>query len=248
MSRIKKGQILVAALGMAFMGIAAFSMTLVQVARPLGMSVSVFASLLIAIAYVYGVRRISLSEMNAHSEEPEEIVNNVLRRISLRRAAGFFSINAVIILLAGLWLVKLGDTLAEYNFSIGSRSVVLGESFVGTIFLALVTSFPELIVSLSALRMGALSMAAGNVLGSNLCNMTLIPVMDIYFFPRMKHGILAAGSPQHLLTATLAIIITGIVISSLAYRSRRSFLRLGTDSWIMLALYLIGVYILFCVR
>ena len=44
-------------------------------------------------------------------------------------------------------------------------------TFVGTLFVAGATSLPELVVTISALRMGAVDLAIGNLLGSNLFNM-----------------------------------------------------------------------------
>jgi Ca2+/Na+ antiporter len=41
---------------------------------------------------------------------------------------------------------------------------------VGNLFLAISTSLPEVVVSLAAVRLGALDLAVGNVLGSNLFN------------------------------------------------------------------------------
>lgn len=50
----------------------------------------------------------------------------------------------------------------------------LGQTFVGALVLALATSLPELVVSFEAVRIGSPSMAIGNLVGSNLFNVTIL--------------------------------------------------------------------------
>src|SRR4030043_615018 len=83
--------------------------------------------------------------------------------ISLKRAAIFFTITALATAGAGIWLGFIGDEL--------SMVTGLKASFVGSLFLAVCTSAPEIVVSISALRLGALDMAGGDIIGSNLFNM-----------------------------------------------------------------------------
>ena len=85
-------------------------------------------------------------------------------------------------------------------------------SFVGTQFLALSTSLPELAASIAALRLGAPDLAITNVLGSNLFNMGFVLFLDdiAYVEGSLWHGI----SDIHMLTAIIAIVMTTIVIVS----------------------------------
>ncbi|MCK7514287.1 MAG: hypothetical protein MZV70_66565 [Desulfobacterales bacterium] len=71
----------------------------------------------------------------------------------------------------------------------------LGQTFVGNIFVAIATSLPELTVSIAALRIGAVDMAVGNIFGSNLFNMLILAVQDIFYFkgPILSH----VSSAQH---------------------------------------------------
>ncbi|SDE71556.1 cation:H+ antiporter [Thermus arciformis] len=57
------------------------------------------------------------------------------------------------------FLPSLAERLAE--------ETGLGAGFVGTAFVGAVTSLPEVVVTLSAARLGAFDLAAGNLLGSN---------------------------------------------------------------------------------
>jgi cation:H+ antiporter len=117
------------------------------------------------------------------------------------------------------------------------------KSFVGSLFVALATSLPELAVTLSALRMGALNMAIGNLLGSNLFNVAIIAVDDFFYRPG---ALLASVSPVHAVTAGSAITMTGLAMVGLFFRPIGRAMR--TVSWIslgMVAIYLLNTYVLF---
>ncbi|MCB2042338.1 MAG: sodium:calcium antiporter, partial [Rhodoferax sp.] len=116
-------------------------------------------------------------------------------------------------------------------------------SFVGSMFVAFVTTLPELAVTLSALRIGALDMAIGNLLGSNLFNVAIIAVDDLFY----RHGsLLADGSPVHAVTAGSAIVMTGLAMIGLFFRPRSRVLRaVGWVSLGLLAVYLFNTYVLY---
>ena len=58
-----------------------------------------------------------------------------------------FSINAVLVIVAAVFLPKVGEGIAE--------SKGLGQTFVGSIFIAIVTTIPEVVVSIAAVRIGS---------------------------------------------------------------------------------------------
>jgi cation:H+ antiporter len=130
--------------------------------------------------------------------------------ISLKKAVVFFVLAALATAAAGTWLGFIGNEI----------SIVTGlkASFVGSLFLAVCTSAPEIVVSISALRMGALDMAVGNVIGSNLFNMGVIVFLDDLFFT--KGPILSYASTDHIFTALIAMLMSCVVIIGLVYRPR----------------------------
>ncbi|MBL0097999.1 MAG: hypothetical protein IPP46_17010 [Bacteroidetes bacterium] len=66
---------------------------------------------------------------------------------------------------AGFALIIIGAALFLPHFAEGiAVHTGLGKSFVGTLFLAISTSL-EIAVSIAALRIGAVDMAVGNLLG-----------------------------------------------------------------------------------
>lgn len=146
----------------------------------------------------------------------------------------FFAIGALAIVGAGFWLSNTADAIVQ--------TTGWGRSFIGSFMLAVVTSLPELAVGIPLVRMGAFNMAIGSLLGSNLFNIAIIPATDIFF---TQGPILAHGSPNHILTAVLGIVMTNIVIIDLIYRAKRVPWRIGWGSISLIALYVVGSVTLF---
>mgnify|MGYP000560108180 CR=1 FL=1 len=117
------------------------------------------------------------------------------------------------------------------------------ESFVGTIFVAFVTSVPELVVTIAAVRIGALDMAIGNLLGSNLFDIAILALDDLLYLPG---PILSHVSATHGVSALSAMVMAGVAIIGLLYRPRtRVFRTVGWVSIFLLLVYLLNSYILF---
>jgi cation:H+ antiporter len=100
-------------------------------------------------------------------------------------------------------------------------------------------------VCIGVTRAGNFDMALGNIFGSNLCNTTFVPLLDLFY---REAPILASASPIHLLTIILQTILTCIFVVALVYRSRKSFLKLGWGVISMMIVYFIGVWLLFQVE
>ncbi len=150
--------------------------------------------------------------------------------IPLRRVCLYFAIAAAFIIGAGTWLAIIGDEIAAITG--------WGQSFVGSLLLGFTTTLPEITVSFAAMRMGAVDMAVANMIGSNLFNMTVIPIDDLLY---LQGPILASVSESHLTTALVVILMTGIFIAGLHFRPKR-FLRLSWCNLALIALFLLGAY------
>ena len=112
-----------------------------------------------------------------------------------------------------------------------ARTLGLSRSFVGTVLMALVTTLPEMAVTLGALRLGALDMAIGNLLGSNLFNVLVLAVDDAFY---VRGPLLADAAPVHANTAVTALVMTGLVIIGLVMRPQGRTLRVV--GWISVGL------------
>jgi cation:H+ antiporter len=145
-----------------------------------------------------------------------------------------FLLAALVVLVAGTALPAVADELAQ--------ALGLSRSFVGTVFMALVTTLPEMAVTVSALRLGALDMAIGNLLGSNLFNMVVLAIDDLAY---TRGPLLADAASVHAGTAATAMVMTGLVIVGLVMRPQGRGLRVA--SWVsagLLAAYLLNAGLL----
>jgi cation:H+ antiporter len=156
--------------------------------------------------------------------------------VSLKRVSTFFGIAALATIAAGTWLGFIGDELSQVTG--------LKASFVGTIFLAICTSAPEVVVSISALRLGALEMAVGNVIGSNLFNMGIVIFVDDLFYT--TGPILSYASMDHTGTALFAILMSCVVIIGLIFRPRFwPRIWVGIDTAVLVLLYFGAIFVLY---
>lgn len=149
--------------------------------------------------------------------------------MTLLAALSRYAAASAAVVAAGVWLPFIGDEIA----------IVMGwsDSFVGTIFISGVTTLPELVVTVSALRLGAVDMAIGNLLGSNLFNSLIVAIGDVAYG---KGPLLAAVSPAHAITAFAAVIMTGIFIVAMLYKPATR-LR-GAIGWVSIALLLVYLF------
>ena len=152
---------------------------------------------------------------------------------SLGRSYLHFAIAAFFLIGVGIWLATIGDEIAGVTG--------LGQSFVGSLFLAFSTSLPEITVSFAAMRMGAVDLAVANMIGSNLFNMTIIPIDDLLY---TKGPVLAAVSESNLIIGSAVILMTLIFIAGLHFKPKRYF-RLSWCNCILIILFFLGAYLNF---
>ena len=146
-----------------------------------------------------------------------------------------YALHALIVIGAAVFLPYFGEHIAA--------KTGMATSFFGTLFIAAATSLPELVVSLAALRMGALDMAVGNLLGSNVFNIFILGVDDIFY---REGSLFKAISPSHLLSVLVTIVMTAIVGLSLLFKPKKKQLWLfSLDTFIILLLYLLLIAYLF---
>ena len=145
--------------------------------------------------------------------------------------------NATLIIVSAIFLPKIGEGLAA--------TTGLGQTFVGNIFIAVSTSLPEVVVSIAAVRMGAVDLAIGNLFGSNIFNIFILALDDIFF---TKGAILSFVNSNHIISGLSAIAMTTNAIIGLTYRAERKKLFIAWDSAAIVAVYAINIMFLFLSR
>ena len=153
---------------------------------------------------------------------------------------------AAIIVAASWWLALIGDTLSTHEIKLIGRP--LGATFVGACFLALATSLPEIVTSVAAVRLGNLDLALGNIFGSNMFNIFVIPMLKVVSLVKGDALMLAehaVNSTQNVITGLLAILLTAIAVGGLVTQSqRRALRRFGYDSILIVVTYVAGMLLL----
>lgn len=172
--------------------------------------------------------------------------DQTLRRPVGAALVGRVAMMAAILVAASWWLARCGDVLSVHEIKMLGRP--LGATFVGALFLAVATSLPEVVTSIAAVRLGNLDMALGNIFGSNMFNIAVLPVLKVISLLRGDAFMLAgeaANATQNLITGLLAILLTTIAIGGLAYKSERRMLRrFGFDSILIAITYVGGMILL----
>ncbi len=218
-TRVHQGQVLSASFGILLLGLVSLSLILDEMLPVIGW-VSVSSVFFVGI-YLLAMRIIFTYEQRRLVEEfvAEMATEAEVRHPSPVRVYGLFALNAVLIVGAALYLPGLAETLAE--------TTGLGQTFFGTIFVALSTSLPEVVVSIAALRIGAIDMAVGNIFGSNLFNVGILALDDLFYTPG---PLLAAVEPSHIVAVLGAMVMTAIAVVGLTYRSGSKRLFIAWDA------------------
>ncbi len=165
-------------------------------------------SLLIIAFYVIAVWLIRSNADHGVQPQEEEIEEGLP---SLRAGIVGFALAAAALVFITPVMVSSANEIAELTG--------LGTSFIGTTLVAFTTSLPEAVTTLAAIKIGANDMAIGNLFGSNLFNMFVIGVNDIFY---TQGSFLSAINPSLLLVAITGVLMTGLgLIGNLAKLEKR---------------------------
>lgn len=229
LARAQEVHILSGGLGVLLLGLVALGVLMGPGLSSFGISGLGLLSIVIIILYAVGARMIAGLEKERLGEVLEQEARELdYAHISRGRAFFVFLSCAAAVILLGIWLSWIGDQLAA--------TTGLSRSFVGNLFLATSTSLPEISASLAAIRLGAIDLAIGNVLGSNLFNVLLFSVYDVAD-GRASYWISLTSANGF--AAVMAMMMTGVVIISLMYRaSPRTPYRLSWDGAALILMYL----------
>ena len=131
------------------------------------------------------------------------------------------------ILVFGLLLVLFAQRIADQSG--------LGTGFIGVTLLSCATSLPELTTSITAVRIGAYTMAISNIFGSNLIMLVLVFPADILF----RAGPILQGTSRTVqLSLAFGIAVTAIYLVGLIVRRKPKIATFGADSVLVLIMFL----------
>lgn len=149
---------------------------------------------------------------------------------------------------AGLWfLFGTGLLIFATKYLVSSSAEIaritgLGTTFVGTSLVAFVTSLPELVTTIAAARLGATDMAIGNLFGSNMFNIFVLALSDLFF---TQGALFSTLNPIFVLVASLGLIMTTLALIGNLARFRKRLLFIEVDALLLAVIYIGGMYFLY---
>ena len=132
-------------------------------------------------------------------------------------------VGVVLLFLLGLALmVKGGDSFVDGarllvdNGCILARLMGVPESVVALTLVALGTSLPELVTTLTALAKGEASLSVGNIIGANFLDLTVVPAASAF----VGGGILPMEAPRAQIDLLAALVLLALTLLPAWKRAR----------------------------
>ncbi len=128
------------------------------------------AMLLIFAVYMVLTVRQGLKNPTEHAEESLDITPQPLWK-------------EILLLVVGATLIAVGADLLVDHGTIIATELGVPETVIALTFVALGTSLPELITTITSLRKGHASLGIGNVIGANIFNLVLVSGVSVTLAP-----------------------------------------------------------------
>ena len=126
------------------------------------------------LVFIYYLLHMALSKKEKEVEDKNEKILSIPK--------------SIVFIIIGIGAIVLGSDLAVNN-AIGIASALgVSERIIGLTIIALGTSLPELVTSITATRKGEYDIAIGNVVGSNIFNIGLVLGIPIAIFGGINVG------------------------------------------------------------
>jgi len=170
--------------------------------------------------------------MDANKAIPPSVQNESMAKMYVNLVA-----SATLVVIASVWLANVADQLALLTG--------WGRTFIGTLFLACATSLPEMVVTISALKLSSLDLALGNIFGSNMINIFIIALSDLAYRPQ---ALLSSVAGVHNITAMAGILMTVVAFWGIRNSRKSTFFRLGWDSMVLSVLFVLAMALVYCFR
>jgi cation:H+ antiporter len=151
-------------------------------------------------------------------------------------------IHWLIFLLSASAIILAGIRLAPYGEAIGNRTGI-GQGWIGLLFLATLTSIPEMTTTVTGAMIDAPNIALGNAFGSNLFNVVIIVILDVLLLGRGPF--LLKVRSYHVLSGSVAVLLTLFAALGMVIGSPVTWLGISPLSWLILFGYVAGVFLLF---
>jgi len=165
----------------------------------------------------------------AEGEEPEESVERKLWQ-------------ELILLVAGAAVIAVGADLLVDHGQIIAIELGVPKTVVALLFVALGTSLPELITTITSLKKGRASLGVGNVIGANVFNLVLVSGVAVSLAPFQvprENFLLNTGLNMSL------VFEIPVMLSVMALMAVPALVTKKLSRW--QGITLLGIYMAFCI-
>ena len=136
---------------------------------------------LVYLGYLFKISKAETTDQIEISNQTEaetttstKIENIDLIKTDFVNKQGMSVLKSIVFTLIGLVMIIVGSNFAVDAASSIARLIGLSERFIGLTIVALGTSLPELVTSVTAARKGSADIAIGNIVGSNIFNILFV--------------------------------------------------------------------------
>ena len=195
------------------------------------------ASFVLVVVYAYGVgatarlrerpmwKPVETDETRTDEPEDGDTPDNPARWLILR------FVGLMLLLGTAGWVIS--QVAAQLVDRLG-----LSASLVGALVTAVITSLPELVTTIAAVRRGALQLAVGGIIGGNTFDTLFLTIADVgYREGSIYH---AVGSDDLFWLAT-GMLMTAVLMLGLIFREKSGPGRIGRESVLLLSIYAIAI-------
>ena len=186
-----------------------------------------FILLAIFVVYMFLTVRQGLKDPESSEDDHEEVKEKKLWQ-------------ELLLLVVGAALIAVGADLLVDNGTIIATKLGVPETVIALTFVALGTSLPELVTTITSLRKGHASLGIGNVIGANIFNLVLVSGISVALAPfEVPVGKMLFG-----INASLVLDIP-VMLAVMCLLTIPTLLRKKLSRW--QGLVLLGIYAAFCV-
>ena len=148
----------------------------------------------------------------------------------------------LLLLVAGAAIIAVGADLLVEHGQVIALGLGVPETVVALLFVALGTSLPELVTTITSLRKGRASLGVGNVIGANVFNLVLVSGVAVSLAP------FAVPAENTLLNTGLNLSLVldiPVMLGVMLLMILPAMLRKKLGRW--QGIVLLGIYVAFCV-
>lgn len=157
------------------------------------------------------------------------------QKMSTGAALAVFLLSALVTLGGGVALQLSGESVAK---ELGMSGVIFGATI-----LAAATALPEVSTGLAAVKMGDYKLAVSDIFGGN----AFLPVLFLMATLVSGQAVLPQAQRTDIYLTALGMVLTCVYLCGLIFRPRRQIARMGIDSVVVIAIYVLGVVGLFTI-